>query len=59
MRLYGNKALNRFNEMRPDLVLLDIGLPDMTGWQLLDYIREAWQSEYARCDYYHGLWRPG
>ncbi len=37
---HGNKALNRFNEMRPDLVLLDIGLPDMTGWQLLDYIRE-------------------
>jgi CheY-like chemotaxis protein len=37
---HGNKALNRYTEMRPDLVLLDIGLPDMSGWQLLDYIRE-------------------
>jgi len=37
---HGNKALNRYAEMRPDLVLLDIGLPDMTGWQLLDFIRE-------------------
>ena len=37
---HGNKALNRYTEMQPDLVLLDIGLPDMSGWQLLDYIRE-------------------
>jgi CheY-like chemotaxis protein len=37
---HGNKALSRFTEMQPDVVLLDIGLPDMTGWQLLDYIRE-------------------
>jgi len=24
----------------PDVVLLDIGLPDMTGWKLLEHIRE-------------------
>lgn len=37
---HGNRALNRYNDMKPDVVLLDIGLPDMTGWQLLDYIKE-------------------
>jgi CheY-like chemotaxis protein len=26
--------------MRPDVLLLDIGLPDMTGWQLLEDMRE-------------------
>lgn len=37
---HGGRALNRFNDMRPDVVLLDIALPDMTGWQVLDYIKE-------------------
>ncbi len=37
---HGNKALARFDEMKPDVVLLDIGLPDMTGWKLLEDIRE-------------------
>jgi CheY-like chemotaxis protein len=37
---HGNKALSKFNEMNPDVVLLDIGLPDMTGWKLLDAIKE-------------------
>lgn len=37
---HGNRALNRFNEMKPDVVLLDIGLPDMTGWKLLDHLKE-------------------
>lgn len=38
---HGTRALTRFNEMRPDVVLLDIGLPDMTGWKLLDHIKEV------------------
>ena len=38
---HGNRGLNRFNEMNPDVVLLDIGLPDMTGWKLLDHIKEV------------------
>jgi CheY-like chemotaxis protein len=37
---HGNRALDRYDEMNPDVVLLDIGLPDTTGWKLLDDIRE-------------------
>ncbi len=36
----GNKAITRYNEMRPDVVLLDINLPDTTGWKILDHIKE-------------------
>ncbi|NWG15700.1 MAG: response regulator [Chloroflexi bacterium] len=37
---HGAKALSRFDEMLPDVVLLDIGLPDMTGWKFLETIKE-------------------
>jgi two-component system, chemotaxis family, chemotaxis protein CheY len=37
----GKKALTLYNKLRPDLVLIDIGLPDMTGWQVLDAMKEA------------------
>ncbi|MBC7870448.1 MAG: response regulator [Chitinophagaceae bacterium] len=37
---HGIKALAKFNEMSPDVVLLDISLPDMTGWKILDAIKE-------------------
>jgi len=42
---HGNKALARFHSMRPDVVLLDIGLPDMTGWKLLDDIKERYGDD--------------
>ena len=38
---HGLRALERYNDIRPDLVLLDIGLPDMTGWKVLDAIKEG------------------
>ncbi len=37
---HGNKAFNRYYQLNPDVMLLDIGLPDMTGWKLLENIRE-------------------
>jgi two-component system response regulator AdeR len=36
----GDKALEVFRAVRPDLVLLDIALPDMTGWNVLETMRE-------------------
>ncbi|MBZ0282502.1 MAG: response regulator [Anaerolineae bacterium] len=42
---HGNKALTRFNDMHPDVVLLDIGLPDMTGWKFLEAIKEKHKGQ--------------
>ncbi|MBV8716646.1 MAG: response regulator transcription factor [Chloroflexi bacterium] len=36
----GEAALETYNRVRPDLVLLDLGLPDMDGLQVLRSIRE-------------------
>jgi CheY-like chemotaxis protein len=38
---HGNKAISRFNQLNPDVVLLDIGLPDMTGWKFLESVKET------------------
>jgi DNA-binding response OmpR family regulator len=37
----GVAALQTYQTLRPDIVILDIGLPDMTGWRLLDTIKES------------------
>jgi CheY-like chemotaxis protein len=36
----GAKGLEKLDEMKPDVLLLDISLPDMTGWKILDTIKE-------------------
>ena len=36
----GRLALRAFYEQRPDLVVLDIGLPELTGWEVLRRLRE-------------------
>jgi CheY-like chemotaxis protein len=41
---HGGRALNLLNTKNPDLVLLDISLPDMTGWKILDTIKEKHQE---------------
>ncbi len=36
----GREGLRAFHESRPDLVILDVGLPDLDGWQVLERIRD-------------------
>jgi DNA-binding response OmpR family regulator len=36
----GRDGLRRFHSERPDIVVLDVGLPQMDGWTVLDRIRE-------------------
>lgn len=37
----GVEALQRAKAMRPQLVLLDIGMPQLDGWQVAPLLREA------------------
>ena len=36
----GRDGLRAFHQARPDLVILDVGLPDLDGWQVLERIRD-------------------
>lgn len=36
----GRQAWERIAQQRPDVVLLDLQMPVMTGWELLDLLRE-------------------
>lgn len=36
---HGEIGLNKYKEFHSELILLDIGLPDMTGWNFLDEIK--------------------
>jgi CheY-like chemotaxis protein len=44
----GNTGVNRYIERNPDLVLLDIHLPDMTGWKALETIKEHSRESGAK-----------
>ncbi len=39
LRTDGSSGLAAVGELAPDLVVLDVGLPIMDGWQVLDAIR--------------------
>jgi DNA-binding response OmpR family regulator len=36
----GNEALRQFYDQHPDLVILDVSLPGLDGWQVIERIRE-------------------
>jgi DNA-binding response OmpR family regulator len=40
----GLEGLRRFHSITPSLVILDVGLPSLDGWTLLDRIRELGQT---------------
>lgn len=41
---HGEIGLDKFKSSQCDIILLDIGLPDMTGWKFLDAIKEMRNS---------------
>ena len=36
----GVEGINKINEVHPDIVLLDVMLPGMSGWQVLSYVKK-------------------
>jgi DNA-binding response OmpR family regulator len=36
----GRRGLRRFYEVRPDLVVLDVRMPELDGWQTLERLRD-------------------
>lgn len=42
----GEKGLEMILQHRPDLVLLDVRMPALTGWEVVKYLRE--RSEFDR-----------
>ena len=41
---HGYHALQVFRDEKPELIILDIGLPDTSGWQVLETINEELQG---------------
>ena len=37
---HGKTGLEKLIELKPEILLMDIGLPDITGWQMLDNIKQ-------------------
>ena len=40
-----DEAIAFLEQQRPDLIILDIGLPGVSGWKLLDYIKKWCEEE--------------
>ena len=45
---HGSRALEQLQSLKPDVVLLDINLPDMTGWEIMDAMKA--QADAANDD---------
>ncbi len=40
----GMEAIKQYSELKPDIVLLDIMMPKLDGWEVLHYIRASGQT---------------
>ena len=50
----GHEAISLARQYRPTLITLDIFLPDMLGWTVLNNIKLARNSPYSGADHYNG-----
>ena len=41
---HGKTGLNKMKEIEPNIIIMDIGLPDITGWKMLDHIKEHYTN---------------
>jgi len=44
----GRDAINKLDSIRPDLVLLDISLPDIDGWDVIRHIKASPHLKHVR-----------
>jgi CheY-like chemotaxis protein len=42
------QAISSIDEAMPDIVLLDLGLPDMPGWKVLEHLKERSREDGVR-----------
>lgn len=42
--LHGKVALEMLPDLDPQIIFMDIGLPDITGWKMLDHIKEHYEG---------------
>ncbi|MFN8527059.1 MAG: response regulator [Anaerolineae bacterium] len=42
----GVKGIDMINSVRPELILLDLMMPDMDGWEVYDYLKTS--PEFSR-----------
>jgi CheY-like chemotaxis protein len=38
--MYGARAIQVIQDEEPDLILLDLGLPDMVGWKIMEALKD-------------------
>lgn len=41
---HGKIGLEKMRELSPTILIMDIGLPDITGWKMLDEVREHYEK---------------
>lgn len=41
----GEEAMTKVDSFKPDIVLLDLMMPDVSGWDVIKYIRDRYSME--------------